>query len=199
MAARGLSISELARKAGWDRGNLSRLLDDKGGFSKESLEALADGLGVPLAALFDEGDAAARAACEKGRPIPILNLDQIVRWCNGSIKRANLDRFVLSEREIAGRTFAVRVPDETMWQLFQQGDLLIVDTSASVRPGDFVIATAGGEPVFRQYREREVLDNGRVIVDLHPLNEVFPVYRGDKSEIKILGTLFEHRRYRVHR
>lgn len=80
--------------------------------------------------------------------------------------------------------FVLKLADDSMASsaahtgvTFQITDEIVVDTSADIEPGDFVVAKRDADDVavFRQYQVREIDDTtGRVTAALVPLNESYP-------------------------
>ena len=82
---------------------------------------------------------------------------------------------------------------------FKEGDAVVIDPEVSPLPGDFVVAKNGEEEaLFKKYRPRGIM-NGSDVFELVPLNEDFPTIRSDQEEVRIIGTMVEHRRYRKRR
>lgn len=72
---------------------------------------------------------------------------------------------------------------------FAPGDILVIDLSAPINPGDYVIAAMAGESaVIRRYQSRGRATNGTAIIDLMPLNPDYATLRIDEhSPGRIIG------------
>lgn len=89
--------------------------------------------------------------------------------------------------------FSVIVQGESMEPDFKEGDMLIVDSSISPKPGCFVIAHNGShEATFKKYRVLSHDEFGRDIFELIPLNKDFPTLSSIKHEIRIIGIVVRH-------
>lgn len=81
--------------------------------------------------------------------------------------------------------------------VFNEGDLVIIDPDESPRPGDYVVASNGGdEATFKKYRPRGIDENGQEVFELVPLNEDYPPMHSDRQHIEIIGVMVEHRIFR---
>ncbi|MDC4552790.1 XRE family transcriptional regulator, partial [Acinetobacter baumannii] len=84
--------------------------------------------------------------------------------------------------------FSVIVQGESMEPDFKEGDMLIVDSSISPKPGCFVIAHNGShEATFKKYRVLSHDEFGRDIFELIPLNKDFPILSSINHDIRIIG------------
>jgi SOS-response transcriptional repressor LexA len=89
--------------------------------------------------------------------------------------------------------FSVIVQGESMEPDFKEGDMLIVDSSISPKPGCYVIAHNGShEATFKKYRVLSHDEFGRDIFELIPLNRDFPTLSSTKHEIRIIGIVVRH-------
>ncbi|RJE69711.1 repressor [Acinetobacter sp. JS678] len=89
--------------------------------------------------------------------------------------------------------FSVIVQGESMEPDFKEGDMLIVDSSISPKPGCFVIAHNGShEATFKKYRVLSHDEFGRDIFELIPLNKDFPILSSIKHDIRIIGIVVRH-------
>lgn len=89
--------------------------------------------------------------------------------------------------------FSVIVQGESMEPDFKEGDMLIVDSSISPKPGCFVIAHNGShEATFKKYRVLSHDEFGRDIFELIPLNKDFPILSSINHDIRIIGIVVRH-------
>jgi len=105
--------------------------------------------------------------------------------------------FVSTSLTLGPNTFALIIEGESMLPEFRPGDRIIVDPSATPRPGDFVVARLDAEDraTFKKFRARGADTDGVDIIDLVPLNEDWPTLRIDADNPgRIIATLIEHHR-----
>jgi transcriptional regulator with XRE-family HTH domain len=72
---------------------------------------------------------------------------------------------------------AVDVEDDSMSPDFSPGDTLICDPNAEIKPGNFVLAKANGQPkaLIRKYRVLgKCAESGALKIELKPINEDYP-------------------------
>lgn len=99
-------------------------------------------------------------------------------------------------RELSNQAFALVVMGDSMLPDFKQGDIVIIDPGASVRPGDIVVANFNNKPaILRRYRDRGEDANGNHVFELVPMNDAYPTLIVDSSRPgHIIGPVVEHRR-----
>ena len=133
------------------------------------------------------------------RHIPIISYVQAGCWTescdcrelDGSIK------YITTDLDVGGRTFAVEIQGDSMLPEFSEGDVVLIDPDEPHHPGDFVVAKNGEhEATFKKYKPRGYNAEGNEWFELVPLNDNYPPMRSDICQIKIIGTMIEHRRYR---
>ncbi|MDV7413520.1 LexA family protein [Acinetobacter baumannii] len=91
--------------------------------------------------------------------------------------------------------FSVIVQGNSMEPDFKEGDMLIVDTLLTPKPGCYVIAQNGShEATFKKYRVLSHDEYGRDIFELIPLNKDFPTLSSINHEIRIIGVVVRHMR-----
>jgi len=182
----GLSLSELARMSGVDKGNLSRLENGTLGTSLPALERIAKALNLGLAELLnDVGNVS--TVISGARKIPLLSWKQAgeplhVRDLDGA-----MPEYALFNVAASPETFALRIEDESMSPRLNVGDIIAVDPKRPIRPGAFVIAQIGDAKFLRKYRELGHDKKGRPVFELVPLNTLFAPRRSDLEKIKIIG------------
>jgi len=186
---RGLSVNELARRAGVDRGNMSKLETGNAGASLETLARIAATLKVSLASLLDEGGNVQELTGGL-RKIPIIPWSQIPAFAEKKHPRgSSMPVVVLHNVQASPETYALMLEDDSMEPDFSAGDILIVDPERKPRPGSYVIACVGPQAFFRQYRD--LGENG---CELLPLNQLYPILRSGRLPIKVVGTVISYRR-----
>ena len=97
--------------------------------------------------------------------------------------------------------FFLEIDGDSMLPEFNPGDRVRIDPEVAPRPGDYVAAkNSSEESTFKKYRVRGIDLTGKEIFELVPLNDNYPVMRSDEHELKVIGTMTEHRRkYRRRR
>lgn len=105
--------------------------------------------------------------------------------------------WLLTDLDLSESAFALRIKGESMLPEFREGDTVIIDPSVEPLPGDYVVAKNGeNEATFKRYRPRGTNDQGVKVFELVPLNEDYESIRSDATQVRIVGTMVEHRRYR---
>lgn len=131
--------------------------------------------------------------------IPIINYVQAGCWTESAECR-ELDgsiKYITTDLDVGGRTFAVEIQGDSMLPEFSEGDVVLIDPDEPHHPGDFVVAKNGEhEATFKKYKPRGYNAEGHEWFELVPLNDNYPPMRSDICQIKIIGTMVEHRRYR---
>lgn len=134
------------------------------------------------------------------RQVPIIDYVQAGAWTAVAdpFPPGAAYEYVLTDLDLSGAAFGLRVKGRSMAPEFSEGDVIIIDPEVSPAPGDFVVAKNGGqEATFKKYRPRGIDPaTGTEIFELIPLNEDFAPIRSDVSPCIIIGTMMEHRRYR---
>ena len=131
--------------------------------------------------------------------IPIINYVQAGCWAESAECR-ELDgsiKYITTDLDVGSRTFAVEIQGDSMLPEFLEGDVVMIDPDEPPHPGDFVVAKNGEhEATFKKYKPRGYNADGFEWFELVPLNDNYPPMRSDICQIKIIGTMVEHRRYR---
>lgn len=197
---KGMSQAELARLVGVKQQTIHYLCHPKsaGQMSRHAVK-IAEVLGVNPAWLQSgEGDANDPLARGSGQEqmfnVPVIRYEDIEAHLNGG--RVSPMLRIVSDVPIGDGMFALQVEGNSMTPLFQPGDKILVDPGVEPHPGDYVVAEVNGTVVFRKYRPRQIAAHGQEYFELSPMNDDFPSVRSDNTDIKILGTVVEHRRYR---
>lgn len=167
-----------------------------------SVEWLDTGKGNPddRNATISAGDVINIAPASIGvHRIPIINYVQAGCWTESAECR-ELDgsiKYITTDLDVGGKTFAVEIKGDSMFPEFAEGDVVMIDPDEQPHPGDFVVAKNGEhEATFKKYKPRGYNDAGQEWFELVPLNDNYPPMRSDVCQIKIIGTMVEHRRYR---
>ncbi|OTP93228.1 S24 family peptidase [Gilliamella apicola] len=133
----------------------------------------------------------------KSFKVPLINCSQVV-LLNQPEKLDDLPNieYLMTSLNVSKGSFAIRIDEDSMEPEFKQGDIVIIDPEIKPTPGEFVVAVKNKNEaaIFKKYRE--LGDNQ---FELTPLN---PDYRTDSTvdkQIKIVGTMVEHRIFRRKR
>ena len=129
---------------------------------------------------------------EQWIPVPILNLDQVVRWPSNleEIKEAQKTKYVKTDLEINERVFAIIAQDESLEPKFSMGTILIFDPEKIPKNKDYILFLSEDKnlPQFRQ-----ILIDGsdwytKIINPEFSQGSPIPI---DKNKNRILGTLIQ--------
>lgn len=93
--------------------------------------------------------------------------------------------------------FGLVVTGRSMENEFFEGDRVIVDPSASIRPGDIVVAKLDQDDsaTLKKYRDRGTDQDGYPVFELVPINPDYaPITVCAQNPGKIIGPVVEHRR-----
>ncbi len=99
--------------------------------------------------------------------------------------------------EVGPYTFALEVVGDSMADEFREGDTVVVDPDAPLRPGAIVVAKLDRDETatLKKYRDRGIDHDTHPVVELKPLNEDYPSITMDASNPgRIIGPVVEHRR-----
>lgn len=182
-----------------DTGNLSRCENGKQGIPEPTLRAISSVLGCSVGDLYAAGESNVSEVPVGTRRIPVISYvqaGQMTEACD-PYPVGEAEEWLLSDSNLSPSTFALRIKGESMLPDFREGDTVIIDPAVEPMPGDFVVAKNGeNEATFKKYRPRSVLADGRQVFELVPLNADYATLRSDVINIRIIGTMIEHRRYR---
>ena len=131
--------------------------------------------------------------------IPIISYVQAGAWteANDSFSVCDESEWLTTNLGPSTDTFALEIRGDSMLPEFKPGDHVIIDPAVVPMPGDFVVAKNGdNEATFKKYRPRGTDTNEKLVFELVPLNDDFPSIRSDMTNIVIIGTMIEHRKYR---
>ncbi len=129
--------------------------------------------------------------------IPVFDYVQAGLWKEVSYDGATPISYTFTDYLGANpeAVFSVIVQGQSMEPDFKEGDMLIVDTSISPKPGTFVIAQNGShEATFKKYRVISHDNYGRDIFELIPLNDDYPTLSSKVHDIRIIGVVVRHMR-----
>jgi SOS-response transcriptional repressor LexA len=165
----------------------------------ENLLRLAEWLQCTAAWIID-GDGEVFAAPVRPAPIatvPLISLTQASAWLSEQrlLLQQQATRFLYSESKLSDAALAVTIEDHSMQPDYRPGDSLIFDPHTQPQPGDVVLASVGSIAVVRIFRLQTQQQNAQIF-SLRALNDDFPQLHSSQSEVQLIGTLMESRRYR---
>lgn len=182
-----------------DTGNLSRCETGKQGIPEPTLRAISSVLGCTVGDLYAAGSSNVSEVPLGTRRIPVISYVQAGLMSEACDPYAAGDggEWLLTDSHLSPSTFALKIKGDSMLPDFREGDTVIIDPAVEPMPGDFVVAKNGeNEATFKKYRPRSITANGENVFELVPLNEDYATLHSDKVQIRIIGTMIEHRRYR---
>lgn len=135
--------------------------------------------------------------------IPLISYIQAGQWTGIDDFRETCGdyEYILTDLDVSDDAFALEIKGDSMTPDFLEGDVVIIDPNEPPHAGEFVAAINGSyEATFKKYRLLGEIDNfGREHFELIALNPDYPKLSTLKQEIRIIGTMVEHRIYRRKR
>lgn len=135
--------------------------------------------------------------------VPLISYVQAGTWTGiDDLKESTGDfNYIYTFIDTSDDAFALEIKGDSMEPDFKAGDVIIIDPHIEPRAGEFVAAINGDyEATFKKYRPIGDIDElGRHHFELVPLNSDYPTLSSLKQEIRIIGTMVEHRIYRRKR
>lgn len=183
------SQEALAQALGVTKGNVSAWENSR---HKPKLEQiLTIGRATGFALPPDLSDWSMSPASIGTRRVPLVSHEAAGRW-TGEVNQSHDSKdWLMTDLEHSGSAFALEIRDEAMLPEFKEGDKIIIDPEVQPRPGDFVLFSHDDAVDFRKYRPRTA-----DVFELMPLNDDFSSIRSDVTQVNIIGTMVEHRKYR---
>ncbi|MCH7308376.1 XRE family transcriptional regulator [Acinetobacter sp. NIPH 1852] len=129
--------------------------------------------------------------------IPVFDYVQAGQWKEVSYDGATPLSYTYTDYigTVPEAIFCVIVQGNSMEPDFKEGDMLIVDSSITPKPGSFVIAQNGShEATFKKYRVVSHDEYGRDVFELIPLNSDYPTLFSKMHNIRIIGVVVRHMR-----
>ena len=198
-----LTQETMAKKLGLQGGSISQWEDDKTKPNGSNMLSLAQALGCsPEFIMYGENSASNVEPAEADvRHLPILSYVQAGEWTAESSIRSlegNIE-YLQTNLDLSDSAFTLIIKGRSMQPEFNEGDEGVIESKVSPLPGDYVVAKNGeDEALFKKYRPRGIID-GQEVYELVPLNDDYPTLQSDTSQIRIVGTMMEHRKYRRRR
>lgn len=135
--------------------------------------------------------------------VPLISYVQAGQWTGIDDFRETCGdyEYILTVLDVSDDAFALEIKGDSMTPDFLEGDVVIIDPNEPPHAGEFVAAINGNyEATFKKYRPLGEVDNfGREHFELIALNPDYPKLSTLKQEIRIIGTMVEHRIYRRKR
>ncbi|OZN25278.1 DNA-binding protein [Actinobacillus seminis] len=135
--------------------------------------------------------------------VPIISYIQAGQWTGIDDFRETCGdyEYILTDLDVSENAFALEIKGDSMEPDFIEGDRVIIDPDVQPHAGEFVAAINGDyEATFKKYRPLEDLNEyGRQHFELIALNPDYHKLSTLKQEIRIIGTMVEHRIYRRKR
>ncbi|AHG75406.1 LexA family repressor/S24 family protease [Mannheimia varigena USDA-ARS-USMARC-1296] len=135
--------------------------------------------------------------------VPLISYIQAGQWTGIDDFRESCGdyEYILTDLDVSENAFALEIKGDSMNPDFIEGDRVIIDPDVQPHAGEFVAAINGDyEATFKKYRPLEDLDAyGRQHFELIALNPDYHKLSTLKQEIRIIGTMVEHRIYRRKR
>lgn len=134
--------------------------------------------------------------------VPILTYREAGDWAPSDGPYPLTDKtevFWTPGEDLSTRAFGLRIEDESMADVFLPGDIVIIDREVTPRPGDFVAAKLEqrAEVVFARYRPRGLDARGKMVIELAPENDDYPLVTINRTYPGfIVGPMLVHYRFR---
>lgn len=189
---RNLSESELARQTGVCQPVIHRLASGETDNPKiESLRPIAKFFSISLDQLVGDAPLLSDQPLfyieQELFNLPLITLKEAILWPEN---RGNTfySTLVQTDLKISDQAYAIRLKDSTMYPMFPDGTLLIIEPNQQCMHKDFVIAYKKGQ---QQAIFKQILIDGKY----HYLKSVSPDYPSQKmtKHDKILGVMLQAR------
>lgn len=193
----GMKQVELARRVGVKQQTISYLCKTNSAQSQYVVR-IAEALGVNPRWLQDgvgdPHDTSVRIEVSgveiRLKSLPLVRDSEVSLWVEaGEISSQRVD--FVTDRDTGKRAFAIEIRDDSMSPVLALGDRIAIDPECKPRPGDIVCALSAGAVLIRRYREQS---GGRF--ELVPANPDWPSASSQDANVRIVGVMVEHRRYR---
>lgn len=192
----GISEAALGREIGVPRATINRIVSGRTPDPRAStLKAIAKYFNVTIDQLLGKqpllGNTAQSVKSNTHNvSIPIIawnninNLEATLK----SIKPDNHFNWILTDPNIDGGQFGIKVNGESMWPQFQENTILIIDPIKEPKNRDFVIAYTkkSDEVLFRQL----VIEGKYKFIKA--INEIFPTIQLEEGD-RVLGVVIQTR------
>ena len=133
--------------------------------------------------------------------VPLISYVQAGVWTEScELSDSTGFEYIMTSLELSNKAFALKIKGDSMEPEFKEGDVVIIDPAIKPFPGEFVVAVNGDEEaIFKKYRELGYDEHERMQFELIPLNPDYTTMSTLKQQIRIIGTMVEHRIFRRKR
>ena len=133
--------------------------------------------------------------------VPLISYVQAGVWTESyELRDSTGFEYIMTSLELSNKAFALKIKGDSMEPEFKEGDVVIIDPAIKPFPGEFVVAVNGDEEAtFKKYRELGYDEHERMQFELIPLNPDYTTMSTLKQQIRIIGTMVEHRIFRRKR
>ncbi|MWP47468.1 LexA family transcriptional regulator [Gilliamella sp. Pas-s27] len=137
----------------------------------------------------------------KASQVPLISYVQAGVWTESCELRDSTGfEYIMTSLELSDKAFALQIKGDSMEPEFKEGDVVIIDPAIRPIPGEFVVAMNGeSEATFKKYRELGHDEHERMQFELIPLNPDYTTMSTLTQQIRIVGTMVEHRIFRRKR
>ncbi|MBF0420232.1 MAG: helix-turn-helix domain-containing protein [Magnetococcales bacterium] len=193
----GLTQKELADKTGISQTAVHKLECGRSASSRRSVSIaltcgvdpiwLDTGLGemaLPGASAYGEDGKVARTYPLLAR-IPLISWDELAKYCGESEEnfKPEAKSWIPVAPKASERSFALKVPDDSMEPEFCEGEIIIIDPMMVGSHNQFLVAREGANrPTFKRF-----IDHGGQKY-LKPMNNRYPMIEV-KGELKVCGVV----------
>jgi SOS-response transcriptional repressor LexA len=185
-----ISESELARQTGICQPVIHRIASGETDNPKiESLRPIAKYFSITVDQLIGDAPLDAHGSVfhveQELFYLPLITLSQAVTWPK---EKALAKNFVQTDIEITDSAYAIQLKDSTMYPMFPDGTLLIIELAPHYKHRDFVVSWLAGESqaIFKQL----LIDGPKRY--LKSVNGDYPLIEMTKKD-KILGLMLQAR------
>lgn len=137
----------------------------------------------------------------KARQVPLISYVQAGVWTEScELRDSKGFEYIMTSLELSDKAFALQIKGDSMEPEFKEGDVVIIEPAIKPIPGEFVVAMNGeSEAMFKKYRELGYDEHERMQFELIPLNTDYTTMSTLTQQIRIVGTMVEHRIFRRKR
>jgi transcriptional regulator with XRE-family HTH domain len=184
-----LSESELARQTGVCQPVIHRMASGETDNPKiETLRPIAKFFSISLEQLIGDAPLTNETIFHVEQEwfnIPLTTLKDVITW---EKKQYRHQHYAKTDIETSDKGFAIRLKDSTMYPMFPDGTLLIIEPLQEACHKDFVIAHLKNQP---QATFKQLLVDGNTRY-LKTINRDFPPQKLSKAD-KIMGVMLQAR------
>jgi SOS-response transcriptional repressor LexA len=186
-----LSESELARQTGICQPVIHRMASGETDNPKiETLRPIAKFFSISLEQLIGDEPLAQEAIFHVEQEwfnVPLITLKDAIDWPHHKTHQTT-NIFIQTDIKTSEFGYAIRLKDSTMYPMFPDGTLLIIEPNQASTHRDFVVAHLSNEPqaIFKQ-----LLIDGKNYY-LKSVNKDYPRYKLGKND-KIIGVMLQAR------